>query len=682
MRRALARLAAQVSVRINERPVTVPTGTTLINAAHSAGLEIPTLCYKPGFKPRGTCRLCLVENDRTGRLVPSCATVVGDGDSFTTDSPALEEFRRDDLKLLLRRHPDSCMTCAANGDCKLQTQVRTHNLEQDWPKALRSKSHHEHAHRYRDHSSPAILRDLDKCIECGLCVDACAAQAMDIIGFAERGSDAVPITVFDKELSDTDCISCGQCTWVCPVGALVEVPDWQRVLHQLDTGRRKTVVQTAPATRVAISEEFGLDPGTISTGRLVAALRACGFDYVFDTNFTADLTIMEEGSELLARVAGKGGPLPMLTSCCPGWINVVELQYPELIPHLSTAKSPQQMHAAVTKSIFAKAAGLEDEPYTVSLMPCTAKKDEAVRPGMRGDVDAVLTTRELAQLMRHRGIHLAHMPEAEYDDPLGQSTGAAQIFGASGGVMEAALRTALALAGLETERIDFHEVRGLHGIKEAEIPGFGRVAACSGMAQAKRLLADPDWKDRYVFVEVMACKGGCLGGGGEPKSDDPNILRRRMESIYQIDRNSPRRKSHENPSVKQLYKDHLGAPLGELSHHLLHTTYAPRHSERDYLWRFLDAVDRRSSDDFAHILTEDAVWVTNHPDFGTLTGPAEIARFVTTTLPPNPDRHRHRLAAPTGLAVHTPTGDHVDFAVELDTARRRIRRIERIVKET
>ena len=762
---AQQRGASNLRVTVNGRPCQVPEGSTLLHAVKAAGCHVPTLCYHPRFKPKAVCRMCLVDVEGSAKPLPACATPAADGLVINTDSDELRAFRRTDGELLLARHPNACMSCEVSGSCKLQSLVLEEELHDRFPKVPRGKHMHgdpaarswmsartpsgenndggakhtspfEFSHELRDHSSPAIARDMDKCIECGLCVAACGPEGQDlnIIGFVERASAQLPLTVFDKPLSETACISCGQCTYVCPVGALSEQPAWHRVLDVLDSRRRTTVVQVAPATRVAIGEEFGIAPGTVSTGKLCNALRALGFDFVFDTNFTADLTIMEEGSELLhrvtlakaaadearrgsstdARAAAATSPLPMFTSCCPGWVNFVETAKPELLPHLSTTKSPQQMHGALTKrGPFAATASAhapqeashssgDDGPFVVSVMPCTAKKDEARRPGMCGDVDEVITTRELARMIKARNIPFAALSDDpldgqhHFDNPLGESTGAAVIFGASGGVMEAALRTAVHLAGLNEEgkpaSIDFHALRGVGSgrpgastagasVKVAEVPGLGKVAAINGISQAKHLLADPTWKDQFIMIEVMACVGGCLGGGGEPKSDDPEILVKRAAGVYSIDERAVKRCSHDNSEVQKLYRDFLGAPLSHTSHNLLHTVYSPRWSERHTLSRFLDAIDRRDGDAAAALFEEDGEWDTGTAVFGKIKGRSAVAEFVSSRLPPNgkgPDFARHRLLdATSGLCVVTPSGDRCEFTVEVGPGGRRMQSLVR-----
>lgn len=667
-----------IQISINGRRVEIDEGTSILDAAKAVGVHVPTLCYHPGLPAHAVCRMCLVEVEGHDTPQPACRTPAKDGDVVNTDTEALRSFRQADAEWLLARHPNDCMRCEVNGACQLQRLVHENQWEERWPKVPAGEA--ASSDRYpSDHTSPSIWRDLSKCIECGLCADVCGetVQQQYVIGFGDRGFDRRPVTVFDQPLAETKCISCGQCTLVCPVGALIETPHWHEVLQKLDAHRSVSVVQVAPATRIAISEEFGLKPGTVSTGRLINALRQLGFDFVFDTNFAADLTIMEESAELLARIEA-GERLPLFTSCCPGWVNWLELNRPDLLSHLSTTKSPQQMHGAIAKrGAFARSLGPEfasgkTEPYVVSIMPCTAKKDEALRPGMSGDVDIALTTRELARMIRSRGIAFGALAEdGQFDSPLGESTGAAQIFGASGGVMEAMLRTVLHLKGQDDAApLEWNELRGVRaGVKTATIPNIGTVAVCNGIAAAQRMFEDESWRDEYIAIEVMACVGGCLGGGGEPKSDDPDILKKRARAIYEVDAQSPRRRSYQNKDVQALYASELGAPNSPAAHNLLHTTHAARNSPRSLLMRFLDCVDRRDGTAAARLFHPDGLWSTAS-EFGDIRGATGIQAFIDGRLPPRQYGEkfvRHRIepcADEDDPIVVTPDGIRCRFKME------------------
>jgi iron-only hydrogenase group A len=572
-----------VTLTIDKQTVLVPEGTTILEAAREAGIEIPSLCAMPEWHHTpGACRVCLVEVERSRNLVASCVAPVAEGMRVLTASHRVREARRSVLELLLSDHPSDCTTCRKHGHCELQAQAEKAGVcEIRLPRTVFDRSR-------IDDSSPALVRDSAKCINCLRCVTICSeVQSVHAITSEGRGFTSKIVPAMHANLIDAACTLCGQCAVVCPTGALVERDDTERVWAALENPRKHVVVQEAPAIRATLGEEFGLAPGSLVTGQMIGVLRKLGFDRVFDTNFAADLTIMEEGHELLHRLQN-GGPLPMFTSCCPGWVKFVEHFYPDLLGHLSSCKSPQQMFGALAKTYYAQYAGIDPEDiFVVSIMPCTAKKFEATRPEMcasgQRDIDAVLTTRELGRLVRQAGVDFRNHPSAEFDPPMGQYTGAATIFGAPGGVMEAALRTVYAVV---TERnlpdLNLSAVRGLDGLKEAtlEVGSLGpvRVASAQGLLQARRLLDQvATGRSPYHFIEVMACPGGCVGGGGQtlPASNEKRALR--AMALYQDDGEVQAiRQSHENPAIRDLYKKFLQEPLGELSHQLLHTHYTPR----------------------------------------------------------------------------------------------------------
>ena len=575
----------KVNLKINDSPVSVEAGATILEAAELLDIRIPTLCHMKmdclNFEHRsGSCRVCVVEVKGRPNLAPACSTPVTEGMEVHTNTLRAINARRTILDLLLSDHPKDCLICPKNLDCQLQALAQELGLHHLLYKGEQSTYN-------RDLSSKAIARDLDKCIMCRRCETACnVIQTVGVLSGVGRGFEAVVAPAGLKPLVETECVFCGQCVQACPVGALTEMDYKYPVWRMLNDPAKTVVVQTAPAVRVAIGEEFGMAPGSVSTGKMVAALRKLGFDKVFDTDFAADLTIMEETTELIERVKS-GENLPILTSCCPGWVKFLEHQFPDLIYMPSTAKSPQQMFGAIAKSYYAEKIGVRPEDLiVVSVMPCLAKKYEASREEFSHngvpDVDIVISTRELADMIREAGIQFSQLEDQEYDSPLGESTGAAVIFGATGGVLEAALRTAADwLAGQDLQEIDFTAVRGIRGIKEAAVNIAGielHVAICSGLGNARKLLNKIQRGEAdYQAIEIMACPGGCLNGGGQPyHHGHGQILSKRLEALYRDDKNAPIRKSHQNPSIRKLYAEFLGEPGSHFAHKLLHTHYIAR----------------------------------------------------------------------------------------------------------
>ena len=582
-----------IKLTIDNKQVEVAEGTTILKAARQAGIHIPTLCYFElagmNFENKpGGCRVCVVEvvKDFNGRprrnLAPACATDCVDGMEVLTHSQRVINARRTVVELILSDHPTDCLTCAKSGQCELQKLAQNLGIREIPYKGEQST--------YRVDMSPSIIRDVDKCIMCRRCENVCNnIQSVGALSAVNRGFQAVVAPAFEQDMVDSPCVMCGQCVQVCPVGALSEVDDTRNVMMAINDPKKTVVVQTAPAVRVAIGEEFGMEPGTIVTGQLASVLRQLGFDYVFDTDFAADLTIMEEGTELLQRIDRytKGDTsvrLPILTSCCPGWVNFFEHNFPDMLDVPSTAKSPQQMFGAIAKSYWAEKMGIKREDLVVvSVMPCLAKKYECKRDEFKvdgnPDVDYVLSTRELARLIKQFNLDLKEVEPQDYDDPLGESTGAAVIFGVTGGVIEAATRTAYEVfTGKKLEKIDFTELRGLEGIRDAWVDFNGtpiHIGIAHGLKNARTLLERVrEGKEQFHAIEVMACPGGCIGGAGQPyHHGNSAIIKKRFDATYEEDRNKPIRKSHENPSIIKLYQEFLGEPCGHKSHELLHTHY-------------------------------------------------------------------------------------------------------------
>lgn len=566
-----------VNFTMNGRELSAPKGTTILAAAEKAGIPIPHLCFLKDINEIAACRMCMVEVEGTERLVPACNTELLEGMVIQTNSPRVREARKTNLRLILSQHNSNCTVCVRSGNCELQKL--SHDLN------IHYQPYEVQPERARLDLSVPIVREASKCVKCMRCVQVCdKIQGMHIWDVAGTGSRTTVDVSYNRYLKNTDCTFCGQCVTHCPTGALTVRDDTNKVFWALADPEVTVVVQVAPAVRVAWAESFGLPPRQATAGRMVAALKRIGFDYVFDTNFAADLTIMEEGSEFVERFTHRGRHRwPMFTSCCPGWVKFLKTQYPAYAEHLSTAKSPQQMFGAVAKSYFAEKMGLDPHKvFVVSIMPCSAKKAECELPGMNDacgdpDVDAVLTTREMCRLFRSDCIVPADLEEAEFDSPLGTGTGAAVIFGATGGVMDAALRSAYYLAtGKNPDPDAFQAVRGSKPWREAtfNIPGAGdvHVAAVSGLANTRRLMEDIDSGTAdYDFVEVMACPGGCAGGGGQPIHEGMELAGSRGDKLWKLDAKSELRFSHENPDVQALYRAYLKAPLSERAHHLLHT---------------------------------------------------------------------------------------------------------------
>lgn len=582
-----------IKITIDQKTVSVPRGTTILEAAEKAGIDIPTLCHMKLHdmnienKPGG-CRICVVEVNGRRNLTPSCCTEVEEGMMINTHSMRVINARRTVLELILSDHPAECLTCAKSGDCELQRMAHRLGIREIHCKGEQSA--------YRIDNSPAIIRDPDKCIMCRRCEMMCnEVQTVGVLSAVHRGFNSVVSPAFEKDLMHSECTFCGQCLAVCPTGALTEVDETTSVVRAISDREKVVVVQTAPAVRAALGEEFGYQAGTVVTGKMVAALRRLGFNYVFDTDFAADLTIMEEGTELLQRLnaflkGDKSVKLPILTSCCPAWVKFFEHQFPELIDIPSTARSPQQMFGSIAKTYLAEKLGVDRKNMiVVSIMPCVAKKYERGRDEFyvdgNPDVDIVLTTRELAHLIKLCNIDLTTLPEEDFDEPLGQSTGAGVLFGTTGGVIEAAVRTAYEIqTGKALPRINFEELRGMEGLRKAIVDFDGlelNIGIAHGLGNARKLLEDIEQgKSHFHAIEIMSCPGGCIGGGGQPyHHGNADILMKRQHALYTEDELKVIRKSHENPDILKLYAEFLGKPLSEKSHKLLHTNYFNRKAE-------------------------------------------------------------------------------------------------------
>lgn len=579
-----------LKITVDGKQTEVPPGSMILDAARKLNIEVPTLCYLNLEELKvnnmaASCRICVVEVDGRKNLAPACATPVTDGMVVRSNTVRVLNARKTVLELMLSDHPKDCLVCAKSGECDLQSVAEKFGIRENLYEGAMST--------YRKDTSPSIIRDMDKCIMCRRCETMCnEVQSCGILSGVNRGFDAVVAPAFEMNLENTACTFCGQCVAVCPVGALTERDHTWNVVNAIADKDKVVIVQTAPAIRAALGEEFGMPPGTPVTGKMVAALKRLGFDHVFDTDFAADLTIMEEGSEFLDRLTrflngDKTVKLPILTSCCPGWVKFFEHQFPDLLDVPSTAKSPQQMFGAIAKTYYAQLLGIPREKMVVvSIMPCLAKKYEATRPEFKvngnPDVDYVLSTRELGRLIKRMNIDFLSLPDEDFEAPLGESTGAAPIFGATGGVIEAALRTAYELAtGKELDKVEFESVRGMQGIRSAEVQVGAhtlKIGIAHELGNARKLLEEiRAGKSQYHAIEVMACPGGCIGGGGQPyHHGDVAVLKARTQTLYKEDAGKALRKSHQNKYVAELYEKFLGKPLGEKSHQLLHTHYFNR----------------------------------------------------------------------------------------------------------